>query len=137
MSNKIVVENLISTVRGYLEFLKSYSGLSRDSIVNDMTIRAAVERYLYLVVQSTIDLAEAIIAYKKFRKPATFAESFYILDEMHLITPVMREKMIKMTGFRNIIAHEYIKINYDILYDVLLNKLADIEEFLRTAEDLN
>jgi len=35
-----------------------------------------------------------------------------------------------MVGFRNIIVHDYEKIDYDILYDILKNKLKDIEEFL-------
>jgi uncharacterized protein YutE (UPF0331/DUF86 family) len=38
--------------------------------------------------------------------------------------------MIKMTGFRNVVAHDYEKINYDILYDVLKNRLSDVESFL-------
>ncbi len=38
--------------------------------------------------------------------------------------------MIKMTGFRNVVAHDYEKINYDIVHDVLQNKLKNIEEFI-------
>ncbi|MDR4503975.1 MAG: DUF86 domain-containing protein [Candidatus Scalindua sp.] len=31
----------------------------------------------------------------------------------------MAEQMIKMTGCRNVIAHDYEKLNYEILSDVL------------------
>jgi len=47
----------------------------------------------------------------------------------------LAEKMIKMVGFRNILAHDYAEINYDIVYDVLQNKLPDIEEFIQQIKD--
>ena len=40
-----------------------------------------------------------------------------------------------MVGFRNILAHDYAEINYDIVYDVLQNKLSDIEEFIQQIKD--
>jgi len=42
----------------------------------------------------------------------------------------------KMVGFRNALAHGYEKMNYDILYDVLQNKLDDIHVFLKEIEKL-
>jgi uncharacterized protein YutE (UPF0331/DUF86 family) len=42
--------------------------------------------------------------------------------------------MVKLVGFRNVLAHEYEELNYEILYDVLKNKLRDIEEFIEASE---
>ena len=72
-----------------------------------------MERYLDIAIQSTIDLAEAIISYRNFRKPATMTEAFYILNEEELISQELTKKPVKMAGFRNIIAHDYEKIDYD------------------------
>ncbi|MCD6085465.1 DUF86 domain-containing protein [bacterium] len=94
-----------------------------------------VERYLYLDCQSAIDLAEAVIAFKDFRKPTTLSENFYILNEEKIISGVLTEKMIKMTEFRNIVAYDYTKINYEILYDVFQNRLKDFEEFLKEIKE--
>ena len=41
-----------------------------------------------------------------------------------------------MVGFRNSLAHGYEKIDYDILYEALQNKLIDIEEFISIIEKL-
>jgi uncharacterized protein YutE (UPF0331/DUF86 family) len=38
----------------------------------------------------------------------------------------MARKLAVMVGFRNVIAHDYDEINYDVVYDVLHNKLLDI-----------
>ena len=131
MTNLAVIENKISSVRKYLKILGKYKRYSKKEIESDLDIKGAVERYLYLAIQSAIDLAEAVIAYKNFRKPTTMSEAFYILEEERVISKILVEKMVKMTGFRNIITHDYGKINYDIVYDILQNRLKDIEEFLK------
>lgn len=136
MSNLTVIENKISEARKYLKILERYMKYSKEEIVNDIDIKGALERYLYLAAQSVIDLADAIIAFKKFRKPTTLSESFYILNEENIISGELTEKMVKMTGFRNTIAHDYGKLNYDIVYNTLHNNLKDIEEFLEIASQI-
>jgi len=131
MTNFSVIENKISALRKYLDILKRYKKYTREQIEQDVDIKGMVERYLYLATQSTIDLAEAILSFKNLRKPITLSETFDILEEAKLIDRTLAEKMIKMAGFRNILTHDYAEINYDIVYDVLQNKLSDIEEFIQ------
>lgn len=131
MSNLIVIENKISSIKKYLKILDGYKKYSRENIENDLNIKGAVERYLYLAVQATIDLAESVIAYKKFRKPSTMAESFYILQEGGIISSELTMKMVGMTGFRNAIAHDYEKINYDLVYKIIQKDIKDVEEFVK------
>lgn len=130
MSSKTVIENKISNARKYLKILERYKKYSKEEIVNDIDIRGALERYLYLLTQSVIDCAEAIIAYKKFRKPATLSDAFYILHEELVIPSDVTENMIRMTGFRNTIAHDYELLDYSVVYNTLHNRLQDIQEFL-------
>lgn len=131
MTNIAVIENKASAVKRYLKILGRYKKYSKKRIEEDLDIRGAVERYLYLAVQATIDLAEAVIAYKGLRKPATMSEAFYILQDEGIISSGLTSKMAKMVGFRNIIAHDYEKINYDIVYDVLHKGIKDINGFLK------
>lgn len=136
MTNISVIENKISSVKKYLKILERYKKYSRKEIEDDIDIKGAVERYLYLAVQATIDLAEALISFRNFRKPTTIGENFYILNEEDIISNELTEKLVKMVGFRNVIAHDYEKVNYDIVYDILHHRLKDIEEFLEIVEKL-
>ncbi|MEK7069526.1 MAG: DUF86 domain-containing protein [Patescibacteria group bacterium] len=130
MTNLSVIENKISSVKKYLGITERYKAYSREEIENNIDIKGAVERYLYLTAQATIDLAEAVIAYKNLRKPSTMAESFHILEENNIISKVLTQKMIGMTGFRNAIAHDYDKINYDLVYKIIHQDIQDIKDFL-------
>lgn len=134
MTNFDVIENQKSLVKKYLKILKSFKKISRSEIEKNVLIRGAIERYLYLAVQSMIDLAEAVVSYKKFRKPTTMSESFDILTEEKILPADLNETMIKIVGFRNVITHNYAKINYDVVYDILQNKLKDIEKFLKIID---
>ena len=136
MTNKSVIENRISLTKKYLGILERYKKYSQAEIEKDVDIRGAVERYLYLAVQSAIDLAEAVISYKNFRKPSTMAESFRILTEEEVISDDLSDKLARMTGFRNIIAHDYGDIDYAIVYDILQKGLDDIEAFLEKMTDV-
>ena len=48
--------------------------------------------------------------------------------------PELTEELIKMTGFRNIIVHDYEDIDYEIVYNILHNKLSDVERFIDIIE---
>jgi len=131
MSNIKAIENKISSAKKYLTILKRYRGFAKEKIRSNTDIRGAVERYLYLAVQSVIDLAEAVIAHNDFRKPTTMSEAFYILNEEKIIPDKLTEKLVRMVGFRNVLAHDYEDVDYDIVCDVLQKGLDDIEVFLK------
>lgn len=137
MTNLTVIENRISTVKKYLKILERYKKYSAKEIEEDLDIRGAVERYLYLAIQATIDLAEAVISYKNLRKPSSMNETFHILNEEDIISPDLKTKMSKMVGFRNIIAHDYEDINYEIVFEILQKGLSDIKEFIKIISGIN
>jgi uncharacterized protein YutE (UPF0331/DUF86 family) len=131
VSNLKVIENKKSSIIKYLKILERYKKYSKKEIEENVDIKGAMERYLYLAIQSAIDLAEAIIAYKNFRKPTTMTEAFYILNEEGFIPVRLTNELVKMVGFRNIVAHDYERIDYDIVLDILKNRLKDIDKFLK------
>lgn len=123
------IENKLSTVEKYLKILKLYQKYSQKKVVNDVTLKGAVERYLYLVIQATIELAEEIVSLKHFRKPSSYRETFQVLLEEEIISAPLCERLVKMTGFRNIIAHDYEKVDFGIVYAGLQNGIKDITAF--------
>jgi len=135
MTNINVLENKISATQKYLRILNNYQKYSKEEILKNLDLIGATERYLYLAIQAAIDLADAFISYKNFRKPTSLKEGFEILQEEGIIQVELRDRLIKMTGFRNILAHGYEKVDYDIVYDILQNRLKDIEKFIKTVQD--
>ena len=134
MSNLTVIETKISHIQKYLKQLERYKQFSEQEVAFNPDRKGALERYLYLVVQATIDLGEAIIAFKNFRRPGTYAEVFYILKETNFLSQELSEKLVNMAKFRNVIAHDYEAVDFGIVYDALQNRLDDIEQFIRAVK---
>ena len=135
MTNINVLENKISATQKYLRILNNYQKYSKEEILKNLDLIGATERYLYLAIQAAIDLADAFISYKNFRKPTSLKEGFEILQEEGIIQVELRDRLIKMTGFRNILAHGYEKVDYDIVYDILQNQLKDLGKFIKTIQE--
>jgi len=131
MTNVDILKRKLSQIQKYFAILKPLRKYEKEKIQNDEIIYGAVERYLYLLCQATIDFAEAVISYADLRKPGTYGEVFEILAEANgLISKEISFKMKSMSGFRNILAHEYGKVNFEDVYKTLMKEIDDINKFL-------
>ncbi len=135
MTNIKVLIKKISEIEKYFQKIEKFRKYSQKEIKNNDDITAATERYLYLLCQATIDLAEAVISYLSFRMPANYGEIFRILQENNVIDKDLTEKMIKMTGFRNVLAHAYGEVDFEKLYTVLTKDIDDIKEFVKKVKE--
>ncbi|MBI5122315.1 DUF86 domain-containing protein [Candidatus Roizmanbacteria bacterium] len=134
MTNIEVLKNKLSEIQKYLNIIKDYQNKNKEDLIEDQTLRGAVERYLYLLCQSAIDFSEALISHLNFRYPSTYGEIFEILQEQKIISQEIALKMKKMTGFRNILTHAYGEVNLDIVLTVLQKDSKDFTLFIKEIE---
>ncbi|KKT57867.1 MAG: hypothetical protein UW81_C0004G0040 [Candidatus Giovannonibacteria bacterium GW2011_GWC2_44_9] len=130
MSNLQVIENQISYIIKHLEIAEGYKKYSLNDLETNLMIKGATERELYIVAQAVIDLAEAVVAYKNFRKPTTMREALDILGEEKIIPNEFLADFHKIVGFRNALAHDYHDLRIDVVYDVLQNNLPQVRNFI-------
>jgi len=131
MTNIDILKRKLSQIQKYFAILEPLKQYTKEKISTDEILYGAIERYLYLLCQATIDFAEAVITYSNLRKPGTYGEIFEILSEGNgLISRETSLKMKKLTGFRNILSHEYGRVNFEEIYNVLMKDITDIHVFL-------
>lgn len=130
MTSTETLRKKLNEVKKYILLVGQYKKFRLNQLSTDSTLRGAVERYLYLLTQSTIDLGEVIISFFKYRQPSTYAEVFEILFENKLISQDLIAPLKKMAGFRNVLAHAYGEINLELVYQVLQKDVVSIESFL-------
>jgi uncharacterized protein YutE (UPF0331/DUF86 family) len=63
------------------------------------------------------------------RMPSTYAEAFEVLGEAGILIAAQREAMVRMSGFRNLIVHEYARIDPAMVVRVLRERLGDFAAF--------
>ena len=136
MTTLDTIDNKISQIQKYLDRADGYKKYSREEIEKKDIVRDSLERVLFLVAQGTIDLGDMLIAYKQLRKPGNQGEVFQILKEKDIIQFDLMKKLIAMAGFRNVVIHDYAKIDYDKVYEVVHKNLKDIEDFIEIVKNI-
>lgn len=123
------IEDKINKIKHYLDILIKFQKYSLEQITKNVLLKGAVERYLYLATDSVISLIEMVVSFKSLQKPMYYSDSVDILSENGIISNNQQKLLHKIIGFRNIMAHDYEKVDYQIVYSILQNNLTDISEF--------
>ena len=76
-------------------------------------------------------LAEMVIKHKGLRIPQSYAESFDILGENKILTADFAYRFASIAGFRNFLAHDYEKIDQEVICGQIMGSLDDVDQFLQ------
>jgi uncharacterized protein YutE (UPF0331/DUF86 family) len=129
MVDRDLVRRRLSLLDTYLEQLAPYRDIDRSAYEQDWKTQRVVERTLHLAIETCMDVADHIVADRRLRVPDTGAESFEILAEAQLIPLPLGRALALMVGFRNILVHDYARLDVSIVLRVLREDLRDLERF--------
>jgi len=125
----------IGRIKEYLFLIRSIRDECLTRFTTDPIYRGALLHYLYLLADSCISLAELVIRHKKLRIPQSYHEAIDILGENKILEPGFAYRFARIAGFRNFLAHDYEKINANLICNEMISKLDDINTFIRQVED--
>ena len=126
------IDDKIGEIKIYLNELDEIKPLSLDEYRSSLEKKAACERYIEKIVEAATDLAFLIIKLKKLRLPEDDSDAFTILQERNIIDETLAAKLKNAKGMRNIIAHQYGKIDDEIIFESLTKQLGkDISSFIK------
>lgn len=131
MVKREIVISRVDKLKEYLGYLKSIKQYSKEEYINNPMIYGSSERFLHLAIESVIDIGNHVISDMRYRKPENNRDIFQILHENKLIDEKLKINLCNMAGFRNILVHDYLKIDREIVYEIILNNLSDIEKFIK------
>lgn len=101
---------------------------SRSEFDQDPYLRDIVERNLELAAQCVIDLSHRIIALTGAPKPQDYYGAILQMGELGVVPSEFARRLAPLAGLRNILIHEYLKIDWDEVYQNL-ERLEEISTF--------
>lgn len=119
----------------YLGQVSEYKGITLDQYRGEWKIQRIVERTLQMAIEVCVDIANHIIADRGLRVPTTYAEAFEVLGEAGLLDAAQRDAMVHMSKFRNVIVHDYARVDPAIVVRILREHLDDITRFKDAARE--
>ncbi len=87
---------------------------------------------LQMAIQNFIAMAAHIMSSHGGSVPGSVNEMFYFLEENVLLPANLVERMVKAVGFRNLLVHEYGKLDLAEVFRIARNRSADLNEYLMT-----
>ena len=94
-----------------------------------MRLKSAVERSLQVAIEASLDVGRRIIAIESLPHAENNQAVFQILHEAGIVPSELLSTLINMTRFRNLIVHDYARIDDTAVYGILIKRLDDFDAF--------
>ncbi len=131
MVNKDILMTRLDKLTEYINFLEGIEKYTEEEYVRNPFIYGASERFLHLAIECTIDIGNHIVSDKRYRKPESNRDVFEVLYENEILSLKIKENLGNMASFRNILVHDYVKINRSMVYRIIIDDLGDIKYFTK------
>ncbi len=130
MVNKNIIYRYLESLEHSIRKLKNMD-LTMEMITGDEDIQDLVDRRMQKAIETCIDIAAHIVATEKLGPAETSSALFQLLAKQNIIPRQLAKQLGKAVGLRNILVHEYTQIDYQLAYNDLDKKLADLSLFVQ------
>lgn len=130
MVNPGVILRRTEQIEKHLEKLRPFISMSYDTFVKDEVAQDVVEYNLFQIVNHLIDILQHVVVDEEYGFPETAYDAAQILLQREILTQEDVEVFKKMVGFRNVVGHDYINVDKEIVYNILAQGEKDIRSLL-------
>ncbi|MDI6807138.1 MAG: DUF86 domain-containing protein [Candidatus Aenigmarchaeota archaeon] len=123
------VVKILSDVEKYFKDLEDREIKTVDDL-RDVEKYYATSMILFSLLNRIIDLGQEIVLSKKLGMPSTYKEIFEILFERNFITKEMLNELKKLVDVRNILSHEYYRVDISFIFKAA-KRVKVIKEFVK------
>ena len=123
------IERRLEKLNVCLKKLEPFKSKKKEEILQDPYLQDIIERNLEVSAQSVIDIANRIISIEDLEKPQDYYDAIMRLGQAGIIPLKFAQKLAPIAGFRNILVHDYLDIDWDEVYNNL-HQLQDLSKFM-------
>ena len=106
-----------------------------QTYAEDPLIRDVPERNLQVAVEAMLDIGNHLISAYGWECPEEYQNVPKKLAKQGVLPEDFAQRLRKMAAFRNILVHEYLEIDDQLVYNILQTGLEDFELFARYIRD--
>lgn len=125
------LEQLEENISNLSAFQRNHS---KDDVLTNRTLEWSLRYGLFETIQITIDLACHVAARHNFGSTKSYRECIESLCTFHVLDEELCIRLKRIVGLRNILIHEYVKVDVGQLY-AYLNNLEDFRGFAERIGD--
>lgn len=133
MIDRELVLRKLDMVRHHTARLRSRLPANAQTLSGDEDLRDIVANNLCQAVQSAFDAAAHVIAHVGAKVPDSYAEGFELLAGNRVIDPGLAKNLIRASGLRNRLQHQYEAIDWRLVHTSIQAGLGDFDAFVNAV----
>lgn len=132
MVDEVLILRKLSELDDYYRQINEYVSVTVEGYSKDWKAQRIIERTLQMMIETCVDVAGHIISDQGFRIPKSYSDTFSVLHENNILDEWLYSSLKKMAQFRNVVVHQYDKIDSTIVVGILQNELNNFVAFKDT-----
>jgi len=130
MVNPSVITKRVEQIEKHLERIRPFASLSHEAFLKDNVAQDVVEYNLFQIVNHLIDIFQHTVVDEEYGFPETAYEAAHILFKKGILSKEDVEIFKQMVGFRNVVGHDYINVDKEIVYNILTQGDKDVRALI-------
>lgn len=119
VDERVVAHKLEQIEQYHSELSEKQETLSRSDFLRSTTQQRAVERMFENAIQACSDLSQHVATRAFDYEGSTAKEAVRVLHRQDVIDEETMETLVAAIGFRNVLAHEYGRVDTEEVYETL------------------
>jgi len=123
------------SVRKHLNRVTEMRDVGLVRFLEDLDRQESILFNLQMAIQNCMDIAAHIISEEGFGVAGSTNEMFYLLEENGFVDRQLTERMVRAVGFRDLIVHEYGKLELKEVFQIAHEDINDLNDYLKSILD--
>ncbi|CAO5259363.1 type VII toxin-antitoxin system HepT family RNase toxin [Frankia sp. AgKG'84/4] len=129
MVDQVRVLRLLRAITDDLSVLRREADADDERRADPIWLRGV--KYTFVTaIEACVDVAQHLCAARGWGPPADNGDAVRLLGDHGALAPNLARSLRKAVGFRNVLVHDYITVNDDIVI-TRLGDLGDLDDFVR------
>ncbi len=124
----------LEIMRVELADLAQFRGMTREDYDSDRNRRRNLERLAENLVNAVLDVAKIVLAGEVTPIPETYREMLLQLGRIELIGSGLATQLAELARLRNVLAHQYLDLRWEMLSGFILEGEAMMARFVEAVE---
>lgn len=130
MLNGDFIDRAFSRIELYFQILKKRERITSTELKDNHELLLMIAHALQLAVQGLIDVGTHILSEIGSERWEEYADVPRLLTRHKILSENLAETFVEMIKMRNVLAHEYLFLDAEIIAKVLNNNLRDIPSII-------
>lgn len=130
-----VIAGKLAVIEESLGFLEEMGQLEAVAFAADRRNVRATERYFQLACEAVFDIGSHLVASQALERPSRYADIVPILRDVGALQPDTATRLTDLAGFRNILVHDYGRVEPVRLHTFCRTRLDDFRSFSRDVAE--